>query len=66
MVAVTGYLSEEEKDMFPLIHNNLGDIQQKQLATDVKTAKSRIQDQRLGAAFHYISKNLHYCKLLEI
>ncbi|AUC59779.1 hemerythrin family protein [Cyanobacterium sp. HL-69] len=50
MVAVKAHVSEEEKDMFPLIQNNLGDEQQKQLATDFKTAKSQIQDQRLVAA----------------
>jgi len=52
MVAVKAHVSEEEKDMFPLIQNNLGNEQQKQLATDFKTAKSHIQDQRLAAASH--------------
>lgn len=52
MVAVTAHVSEEEKDMFPLIQDSLGDEQQKQLATDFKAAKSQIQDQRLAAASH--------------
>ncbi|WP_069789481.1 hemerythrin domain-containing protein [Cyanobacterium sp. IPPAS B-1200] len=52
MDVVKAHVSEEEKDMFPLIQNNLGDEQQKQLATDFKTAKSQIQDQRLVAASH--------------
>ncbi|BAQ64754.1 hemerythrin domain-containing protein [Geminocystis sp. NIES-3709] len=52
MIAVTAHVSEEEKDMFPLIQNSLGDEQQKQLATDFKTAKSKIQDQRLAVASH--------------
>lgn len=51
-VAVTAHVSEEEKDMFPLIQNSLGDEQQKQLATDFTTAKSKIQDQRLAVASH--------------
>lgn len=52
MVAVRAHASQEEKDMFPLIQNRLADEQQKQLATDFKTAKSQIQDQRLAAASH--------------
>ena len=52
MVAIKAHVSEEEKDMFPLIQNNLGNEQQKQLATDFKTAKSHIQDQRLAATSH--------------
>ena len=50
MAAVTVHVAEEEKDMFPRIQSSFGDEQQKQLATDFKTAKSKIQDQRLVSA----------------
>jgi len=50
IVAVEAHVEEEEKDMFPRIQSSFGDEQQKQLATDFKTAKSKIQDQRLVSA----------------
>lgn len=50
--AVTAHVKEEEDEMFPRIHGSFGDEQQKQLATDFKTAKSKIQDQRLVSASH--------------
>ncbi|MBD2178630.1 hemerythrin domain-containing protein [Pseudanabaena sp. FACHB-1998] len=48
--AVNDHVLEEEKEMFPRIRSSFGDDQQKQLATDFQTAKSKIQDQRLVAA----------------
>ena len=47
---VNAHIKEEESEMFPRINSSFGDDQQKQLATDFKTAKSKIQDQRLVAA----------------
>jgi hemerythrin superfamily protein len=47
---VNAHIKEEEDDMFPRINGSFGDEQQKQLATDFKTAKSKIQDQRLVSA----------------
>ncbi len=47
---VNDHIQEEEKEMFPRIRSSFGDDQQKQLATDFKTAKSHIQDQRLVSA----------------
>lgn len=51
-VAVTAHVSEEEKDMFPLIQHSFSDQQQEQMATDFTAAKSQIQDQRLASASH--------------
>lgn len=51
-VALTAHVSEEEKDMFPLIQHNFSEQQQEQMATDFTTAKSKIQDQRLAATSH--------------
>ncbi len=48
--AVNDHVLEEEKELFPRIRSSFGDDQQKQLATDFKTAKSEIQDQRLVSA----------------
>jgi hemerythrin superfamily protein len=48
--AVNDHVQEEENEMFPRIRSSFGDDQQKQLATDFKTAKSQIQDQRLVSA----------------
>ena len=50
IVAVEAHVDEEEKDMFPRIHSSFGDEQQRQLAADFKSAKSKIQDQRLVSA----------------
>lgn len=47
---VNAHVKEEEDEMFPRINSSFGDDQQKQLATDFKTAKSKIQDQRLASA----------------
>ncbi len=47
---VNAHIKEEEDEMFPRINGSFGDEQQKQLATDFKTAKSKIQDQRLVSA----------------
>lgn len=47
---VNDHVLEEEKELFPRIRSSFGDDQQKQLATDFKTAKSEIQDQRLVSA----------------
>ena len=47
---VNAHIKEEEDEMFPRINGSFGDEQQKQLATDFKTAKSKIQDHRLAAA----------------
>lgn len=51
-VALTTHVSEEENDIFLLIQESFGDEQQKQLATDFKNAKSKIQDQRLADISH--------------
>lgn len=48
--AIVAHVQEEEDYMFPCIEHNFGDEQQKQMATEFKTAKSKIQDQRLAAA----------------
>ncbi|OIP71094.1 MAG: DNA nickase [Oscillatoriales cyanobacterium CG2_30_44_21] len=47
---VNAHVKEEEDEMFPRINGSFGNDQQKQLATDFKTAKSKIQDQRLVSA----------------
>ena len=49
---VNAHIKEEEDEMFPRINGSFGDEQQKQLATDFKTAKSKIQDHRLVSASH--------------
>lgn len=49
MIAVNTHVKEEEDEMFPRIQESFGDEQQKQMATEFKTAKSQIQDQRLAA-----------------
>ena len=51
-IDVNDHIQEEEQEMFPRIRSSFGDDQQKQLATDFKTAKSEIQDQRLVSASH--------------
>jgi hemerythrin superfamily protein len=52
MIAVSTHVEEEENDMFPHLQDAFGDEQQKQLVTDFKTAKSKIQDQLLAVASH--------------
>ena len=48
MSAVSAHVEGEEKDIFPRLENSCGEEQQKQMATEFKTAKSRIQEQRLA------------------
>jgi hemerythrin superfamily protein len=43
--AVRTHINQEEKDIFPKLHNNFSHEQQKQMATDFKTAKSKLQQQ---------------------
>ena len=50
--AITTHIDEEEDYLFYCIQHNFTEQQQKQLATDFKTAKSQIQDQRLAVAAH--------------
>ncbi|MBD1936820.1 hemerythrin domain-containing protein [Microcoleus sp. FACHB-68] len=45
MDAVMHHVRQEETEMFPLIRDNFSDEQQKQMATEFKTAKSQVQDQ---------------------
>lgn len=52
MIAVTNHVKEEEADMFPRIQESFGDEQQKRLAAEFTTAKSKIQDKRLEAVSH--------------
>jgi hemerythrin superfamily protein len=48
--AVSTHVEEEESEMFPRIKESFGDEQQKRMATEFKTAKSQIQDERLATA----------------
>jgi len=50
--AIIAHVEEEEDYLFSCIRKNFTDEQQKQLATDFKTAKSQIQDQHLAVAAH--------------
>ena len=43
--AVRTHINQEEKDIFTLIRDNFSNEQQKQIATEFKTAKSQLQDQ---------------------
>lgn len=45
MQIVQAHVQQEENDMFPKIRDNFSDEQQKQMATEFKTAKSKIQDE---------------------
>jgi hemerythrin superfamily protein len=45
MSAVLKHVQEEENDMFPKIRDNFSDEQQKQMATQFKEAKSRLQQE---------------------
>ena len=47
--AANAHMDEEERDLFSYIKDSFGDEQQKQLATEFKTAKSKLQDQRLAS-----------------
>jgi hemerythrin superfamily protein len=50
MAAVQAHVQQEENDMFPKIRDNFSDEQQKQLATEFKTAKSKVQDQFVASS----------------
>jgi hemerythrin superfamily protein len=50
MSKVVIHVNEEENDLFRTIKDTLGDEQQKSLATEFKSAKSKIQDRRLAEA----------------
>lgn len=50
--AIAIHIDEEEDYMFYCIQHNFTEQQQKQLATDFKTAKSQIQDRRVPVAAH--------------
>ncbi|MEP0885830.1 hemerythrin domain-containing protein, partial [Trichocoleus sp. ST-U3] len=41
--ATRNHINQEEKDIFTIIRDNFSDEQQKQLATEFKTAKSHLQ-----------------------
>jgi hemerythrin superfamily protein len=43
--AVRTHINQEEKDIFPQLKHDFSDEQQKQMATDFKTAKSKLQKQ---------------------
>lgn len=49
MEMVMHHVRQEENDMFPKLRDNFSHEQEKQLATEFKTAKSKVQD-RLAAA----------------
>lgn len=44
MQEVQKHVSEEENDMFPKLRDNFSDEQEQQMATEFKSAKSKIQD----------------------
>lgn len=50
MQAVMHHVRQEENDMFPKLRDNFSDEQQKQMATQFKTAKSKVQDELAAAA----------------
>jgi len=50
MTAVSAHIKEEEDEMFPRVQKSFGDEQQKLMATEFKTAKSKILDQRLATS----------------
>ncbi|MBD1907825.1 hemerythrin domain-containing protein [Funiculus sociatus GB2-A5] len=47
--ATRNHINQEEKDVFALIKENFSHEQQKQMATEFKTAKSQLQDQMAAA-----------------
>jgi hemerythrin superfamily protein len=49
MEAANAHMDYEERYVFDYIKDTCGDEQQKQLATDFKTAKSKLQDKRLAS-----------------
>jgi hemerythrin superfamily protein len=46
--AVTDHVRQEESEMFAAIRNNCSDSQREQMATQFKTAKSKIQEQAMA------------------
>jgi hemerythrin superfamily protein len=46
--AVTDHVRQEESEMFAAIRNNCSDDQREQMATQFKTAKSKIQEQAMA------------------
>ncbi len=50
MSAVKSHVNQEEGEMFPKIRDNFSDEQQKHMATEFKTAKSKLQDQLAAAS----------------
>jgi hemerythrin superfamily protein len=44
-IAVRTHINQEENDIFPKLRDNFSHEQQKQIATEFKTAKSKLQDQ---------------------
>lgn len=44
-IAVRTHINQEENDIFPKLRDNFSHEQQKQIATDFKTAKSKLQEQ---------------------
>ncbi len=48
--ATRNHIDQEEKDIFPTLRNNFSHEQQKQMATDFKTAKSKLQDQMAASS----------------
>jgi hemerythrin-like domain-containing protein len=43
--AVRTHINQEEKDIFPKLRDNFSHEQQKQMASDFKTAKSKLQQE---------------------
>ncbi|MBD3885776.1 hemerythrin domain-containing protein [Phormidium tenue FACHB-886] len=50
-LAVREHIDQEESDIFPRFQNDLSHEQQKQLATDFKAAKSKLQEQQKQQSF---------------
>jgi hemerythrin superfamily protein len=48
--AVTDHVRQEESTMFAAIRNNCSDAQQEQMATEFKSAKSKLQEQAMAHA----------------
>ncbi len=48
--ATRNHINQEEKDIFPKLRNNFSHEQQKQMATDFKTAKSKLQDEMAASS----------------
>jgi hemerythrin-like domain-containing protein len=45
MQAVMAHVQQEENEMFPKISDNFSHEQEKQMATEFKTVKSKLQDE---------------------